>query len=80
MLKHGVALVRKYKYIIGKRHTSAIEQNNSNTRHNIARFTRKTKVISHKKEMVDKSIKLWLSFQSHIVFDKYREMLLSIFW
>jgi len=68
------------RHVIGKSHTSAIERDNSNTRHNIARFTRKTKVVSHKKEMVDKSIKLWLSFQNHVVFDKYKEMLLSIFW
>ena len=60
------------RHMIGKSHTSAIERDNSNTRHNIARFTRKTKVVSHKKEMVDKSIKLWLSFQNHVVFDKYR--------
>ena len=70
----------KDRHIIGKSHTSSIERDNSNTRHNISRFTRKTKVVSHKKEMVDKSIKLWVSFQNHVVFDKYREMLLSIFW
>ena len=71
----------KDRHVIEKRHTPAIERDNSNMRHNIARFTRKTKVVSHKKEMVDISIKLcWLSFQNHVVFDKYREMLLSIFW
>src|SRR5437667_9316254 len=40
-------------HTIGKAHTTAIEQDNSNTRHYLARMTRRTKVVSKSREMVD---------------------------
>ena len=46
------------KFIVGKEYTYPIEQNNSNTRHYLARFHRRTKVVSRSKQMVDISIKL----------------------
>jgi len=45
----------KDRHVIGKSHTVAIERDNSNTRHHLARFTRRTKVVSKKPEMVDLS-------------------------
>ena len=36
----------KVKHIIGKQHTTAIERDNSNIRNDLARFTRRTKVVS----------------------------------
>jgi insertion element IS1 protein InsB len=48
----------KERHIIGKKHTTAIEQDNSNTRHHFGRFTRRTKVVSKCDTMVDTSIKL----------------------
>jgi len=47
------------RHIIGKDHTVTIEQDNSNTRHHLARFTRRTKVVSKSDTMVDLSIRLW---------------------
>ncbi|MDR2606024.1 MAG: hypothetical protein LBC38_01930, partial [Oscillospiraceae bacterium] len=41
------------RHIIGKAFTHAIERDNSNTRHHLGRFTRRTKVVSKKEFMVD---------------------------
>lgn len=46
------------RYLIGKEYTYPIEQHNSNTRHYLARFHRRTKIVSRRKEMVAISIKL----------------------
>ena len=47
------------RHFIGKAHTISIEQNNSNTRHHLGRFTRRTKVVSKKKFMVDLTLRIW---------------------
>lgn len=47
------------RHIIGKAHTVAIERNNSNTRHYLGRFTRKTKIVSRSETMVNITLKLW---------------------
>ena len=49
------------RHVIGKSGTFTIEQDNSNTRHHLGRFTRRTKVVSKSKEMVDLTIRLWCS-------------------
>jgi insertion element IS1 protein InsB len=49
------------RHIIGKAGTITIEQDNSNTRHHLARMTRRTKVVSKKPRMIYDSIKLWLA-------------------
>jgi insertion element IS1 protein InsB len=36
------------RHVAGKAHTIDIEHDNSNTRHHLARFTRRTKVVSRK--------------------------------
>ena len=46
------------RHFIGKEYTYPIEQHNSNTRHYLARFHRRSKIVSHTKEMVAISIKL----------------------
>ena len=38
---------------IAAKYTSYMERDNSNTRHNFGRFTRKTQVVSHLEHMVD---------------------------
>jgi insertion element IS1 protein InsB len=43
----------------GKDLTYPIEQDNSNIRHYLARFRRRTKVVSKLKEMVDLSLRLY---------------------
>ena len=67
------------RHIIGKQHTVAIERDNSNTRHHLGRFARRTKVVSKKTEMVDLSIKLWNALTSPDIFSQYQTVALSIF-
>ena len=69
----------KERHIIGKAHTIAIERDNSNTRHDLGRMTRKNKVVSKKEEMVNASMKLWLALQNQGIFSKYQKQFLSIF-
>jgi insertion element IS1 protein InsB len=45
----------KEQHIIGKAHTQAIERDNSNTRHHLARMTRRTKVVSKSTDMIPAS-------------------------
>jgi insertion element IS1 protein InsB len=49
------------RHVIGKTHTIDIEHDNSNTRHPLGRFTRRTKVVSRKKFMVDLTLRIWHS-------------------
>jgi IS1 family transposase len=67
------------RHVIGKRHTAAIEQDNSNTRHHLGRFTRRTKVVSKTKEMVDPAIRLWRAMQTPEIFAAYQRTALSIY-
>jgi len=67
------------RHVIGKTHTIAIEQDNSNTRHHLGRFTRRTKVVSQKDEMLDTSLKLWHSLTDADVFQKFQNIALAIF-
>ena len=60
------------KYFIGKEYTYPIEQHNSNTRHYIARFHSRTKVVSRSKEMIAISIKLMtLRYEHPHLMQKY---------
>lgn len=54
----------KAQHVIGKQHTVAIERDNSNTRNDLARFTRRTKVVSKSERMVNNTLKLWQAFQN----------------
>jgi IS1 family transposase len=56
------------RHVIGKSGTFTIEQDNSNTRHHSGRFTRRTKVVSKSKEMVDLTIRLWCALTTPEVF------------
>jgi IS1 family transposase len=67
------------RHVIGKKHTIAIEQDNSNTRHHLGRMTRKTKVVSKKAEMVYSTIKLWHALTNPEIFQRYQDTFLSIF-
>ncbi|MDL2321001.1 hypothetical protein LJC47_01455 [Desulfosarcina sp. OttesenSCG-928-B08] len=62
----------KKRRIIGKRHTVAVERDNSNTRHYLGRMTRKTKVVSKKKAMVHASLKLWCALTTPAIFAQYQ--------
>jgi IS1 family transposase len=61
------------RHVIGKSGTFTIEQDNSNTRHHLGRFTRRTKVVSKSKEMVDLTIRLWSSLTKPEVFAAWQE-------
>jgi len=69
----------KERHIIGKKHTIAIEQDNSNTRHHLGRFTRRIKMVSKCDTMVDTSIKLWSNLTTPEVFTKIQTTALSIY-
>ena len=69
----------KNRHIVGKQHTYSIEQDNSNTRHHLGRFTRRTKIVSQKIEMVDLSLRLWCALTEPSVFAHYQAIALSIF-
>ena len=67
------------RHVIGKAHTIAIEQDNSNTRHHLGRFTRRTKVVSHDAFMVHISLKLWHALTDDSIFRHFQQMALNIF-
>ena len=63
----------------GKDLTFGIEQDNSNTRHYLARFRRRSKVSSRSREMVDLSLRLLHHLREPENFLKYQQVALSIF-
>jgi insertion element IS1 protein InsB len=67
------------RHIIGKTHTTNIERDNSNTRHHLGRFTRRTKVVSRKKFMVDLSLRIWHAVTTTNLFFVLPQPVLSIF-
>ena len=67
------------RHVVGKAHTVSIERDNSNTRHHLDRFTRRTKVVSKKAEMVDVSLKLWRGLTDHAIFGQFQKIALSIY-
>ena len=67
------------RHVIGKAHTIDIEHDNSNTRHHLGRFTRRTKVVSQKVTMVDLTLKLWQSLTDESIFRDYQYAALNIY-
>jgi insertion element IS1 protein InsB len=67
------------RHIVGKAHTINIEHDNSNTRHHLARFTRKSKVVSHKEVMVDLTLRIWHALTTTDLFNLVQKNALSIF-
>ena len=67
------------RHIIGKAHTIDIERDNSNTRHHLARFTRRTKVVSQKEYMVDLTLKLWQALADDSIFRNFQTVVMSIY-
>ena len=67
------------RHIIGKAHTIDIEHDNSNTRHHLGRFTRRTKVVSQKESMVDLSLKLWQALTDSEIFQIFQKSALAIY-
>jgi IS1 family transposase len=67
------------RHIVGKSGTHTIERDNSNTRHHLGRFTRRTKVVSKSPFMVDLTIRLWSALTKPEVFKKFQSQMLYIF-
>jgi insertion element IS1 protein InsB len=67
------------RHIIGKAHTIDIEHDNSNTRHHLGRFTRRTKVVSRKELMVDLTLRIWHAVTTTDLFLCLQTTALSIF-
>ena len=72
-------ILPKERHITGKVHTHAIERDNSNTRHHLARMTRRTKVVSQSVDMLHASLKLWCALNVQAIFEAYQAIFLSIF-
>jgi len=67
------------RHIVGKNATHAIERDNSNTRHHLARFTRRTKVVSKIPRMVDITIRLWCALTTPEIFKVWQNQMMYIF-
>ena len=67
------------RHTIGKAHTIDIEHDNSNTRHHLGRFTRRTKVVSQLEHMVDITLRIWHAVTTTALFSVLRENSLSIY-
>ena len=69
----------KKRHIVGKSGTVAIERDNSNTRHNLGRMTRRTKVVSRSVRMLNKTLKLWVNLREQNIFERFQKIALAIF-
>ena len=88
-LKHGLfytenwdafaEVLPKERPIIGKAYTHTIARDNANTRHHLARMTRRTKVVSKSEDMIHASLKLWCALTVPVIFAYYQTLFLSIF-
>ncbi|NIZ19434.1 IS1 family transposase [Entomospira culicis] len=69
----------KERHIVGKQGTYTIKQDNSNPRHHLARFTRRTKVVSKTPEMINLSLKLSIGLMRVNQFKRMQDIALDIF-
>ena len=67
------------RHVVGKEHTTDIEHDNSNTRHHLGRFTRRTKVVSKKEYMVDLTLRIWQAVTTSNLFTVLQNVALSIY-
>jgi len=67
------------RHVVGKEHTGCMERDNSNTRHHLGRFTRKTKVVSKCREMVDYSLRIWHAVTTTDLFQTLQRKIKCIF-
>jgi insertion element IS1 protein InsB len=67
------------RHVTGKTHTIDIEHDNSNTRHHLGRFTRRTKVVSRTERMVDLTLRIWHSVTATSMFYNLQDIALSIY-
>ena len=67
------------RHVVGKAHTACIERDNSNIRHHLSRFARRTKVISRSETMVDYTLRIWYAVTNTELFEKLQGKLMAIF-
>src|SRR5215208_5452412 len=72
-------LIPEEQHFPGKDLTFGIEQDNSDTRHHLARFRRRSKVTSRARHMVDGALKLLHHLRQPENFVPYRDKFLAIF-
>ena len=72
-------IIPKRNHIIGKRYTIGIEQSNSNIRHYSARMTRRTKVVSKSKEMIDITLRILWYINEDGGYAYFQKIALSIY-
>jgi len=64
--------------VVDKVGTQLLEIYNANTRHRVARFTRRTKVVSRSEKMIDLTMRLWAYFEQEQNFADYQKMFICI--
>jgi len=69
----------KDRHVMDKAHTADIKHDNSNTRHHLGRFTRRTKVVSHSQYMVDLTLRIWHAITTTDRFNQLQNTATSIF-
>ena len=72
-------LIPEDRLFTGKDLTFPIEQDNSNVRHYLARFRRRSKVTSRARHMVDKSLRLLAHYLEPRVYAEKQRIAISIF-
>jgi len=72
-------LIPEDQLFTGKDLTFGIEQDNSDTRHHLARFRRRSKVTSRARHMIQGALKLLHHLRQPRNFLSYRDKFLSIF-
>ena len=72
-------MLPKSRHVVGKAHTLDIERDNSNTRHHLGRFTRRTKVVSRSSYMVDLTLRIWHAVTATNRFGQLQNTAISIF-
>jgi len=72
-------IIPENQHIIGKDNTFLIEANNSNTRHRLARMTRRTKVVSKTDIAVDDAICVWSNLEVSENFENLQSIFLKLF-
>jgi IS1 family transposase len=70
----------KSRHIVGKAHTHIVESNNTNTRHFLGRFTRKTKIVSKCEDAVNYALKLSHAMTVPVIFRQFQHTSLSTYY
>jgi insertion element IS1 protein InsB len=73
------AVLPTERHVVGKMHTVTIERDNSNTRHHLARFTRRTKVVSKLTHMVDITLRIWHAVTTTGLFDDLQRLMTCVY-